>query len=100
MNSYNTGTVHLSKDALDTLLELLELAEEGQFKLLFKVATVSCGIGWARGMVGRVVGVVTGISWWLVGGIGGWGMGGYVGLLVGVSFLYASLPQFVQAECN
>ena len=39
MNSYNTGTVHLSKDALDTLLELLELAEEGQFKLLFKVAT-------------------------------------------------------------
>ena len=67
---------------------------------LFKVATVSCGICWARGMVGRVVGVVTGISWWLVGGIGGWGIGGCVGLLVVVSFLYASLPQFVQAECN
>ena len=56
--------------------------------------------GWLGGMVGRVIGVVTGISWWLVGGIGGWGMGGYVGLLVVVSFLYASLPQFVQAECN
>ena len=48
-------------------------------------------------MVCRVIGVVTGIGRW---GIGGWGMGGHVGLLVVVSFLYASLPQFVQAECN
>ena len=51
------------------------------------------------GLVGRDgssgQGVVTGISWWLVGGIGGWGMEGCVGLLVVVSFLYASLPQFV-----
>ena len=56
--------------------------------------------GWLGGMVVRVVGVVTGISWWLVGGIGGWGMEGCVGLLVVVSFLYASLAKFVQAECN
>ena len=45
-------------------------------------------------MVGRVVGVVTGTSWWLVGGVTRV-VGGCVGLLVVVPFLYASLPQFV-----
>ena len=47
-------------------------------------------------MVGRVVGRFTGIGGW---DIGDWGVGGHVGLLV-VSFLYASLPQFVQAKCK
>ena len=47
-------------------------------------------------MVGRVVWRFTGIGGW---DIGGWGVGGHVGLLV-VSFLYTSLPQFVQAKCE
>ena len=57
-------------------------------------------LGWLGGMVCRVIGVVTGIGRWDIGGWGMGGQGGRVRLLVVDSFLYASLPKFVQAECN
>ena len=55
-------------------------------------------LGWLGGLVGWVVGVVTGSSWWLDGevihvvvGV----VGLFVHVRVVVPFLQASLPQFV-----